>query len=404
MHNPMIKMRIKRAAAAVLLAACFGSSSLLSCAYPRKRPAAPSRLESMENRYFTLDFADSSLTRSDLAKHFFTTFPHNDPTQGDVVYDRKKWLNKDLIDLVAGDGLYLYIKARQDDHLFDSFRLTTKACYNLNRDNTGILFVFKGKFPSGKGIWPAWWLNGSNQDSWTYRNTERVVTDADLDRLSGQGHFYDTPSAVNGTDWPAAGEIDIIETINGSNIIHNTIHACPQMCDSEWNHEGEIINCANAQSTDPNAGCSGKPYEVDHPEGTFACLWESDAIRFYYWTPDGDVRKDGGPLSQTPCPDQWTDDVLKNQVQLLETETTCDSELHQQWQCSHCDSSTACIFLNLKMIFNVTLCGKWAGREFDATENALQNCRSYIVGEGKERVHDQYIKIEYVSVTRIEQN
>ena len=230
---------------------------------------------------------------------------------------------------------------------------------------------------------------------------DNAASDADLDKLSGKGHFYDTPSAVNGTDWPGSGEIDIIETINGDNIIHNTIHTCPQMCDSEWNGDGKIINCANAKESDPNAGCSGKPYTVDSHEGTFACLWEKTTIKFYYWTPDQDVRADGGPLTSKPDPDQWTGDVLKNEVHLLETESECNEKIHQEWQCKNCESSNTCSFKNMKMIFNITLCGLWAGEKFDTTENSQKNCQNYIFGEGKDKIHNQFYKIEYVSVSKI---
>jgi len=357
--------------------------------------------QNTENRYFTLDFKTNSIEMSDVEDHFFTTFPHDDPTEGDVVYDRKKWINKDIIKFVPRDGLYLYLRHRNDDSMFDSFRLTTKAFYNLNEQNQRILFVFKGKLPSAKGIWPAWWLNGSKQDAWTYKKSGTVATDSDLDKISGKGHFYDTPSAVNGTDWPAAGEVDIIETINGDTVIHNTIHTCPQMCDSEWNNDGKIINCANAKNGDPNAGCSGRPYSVKSPEGTFACLWEKKTIKFYYWTPEQDVMSDGGPLSNKPVPEQWVGDILKNEVRFLETDTECDSELHQEWQCKSCESSNTCIFSNMKMIFNATLCGKWAGNKFDESGNALQNCRSHILGEGKDSINNQFLKIEYVSVSGI---
>jgi hypothetical protein len=352
----------------------------------------------LENRFFTLDFADSSLDLSDMENHFFTTFPHDDPTHGDVVYDRKEWRNSDVVKFVSGDGIRFYIRDRQDDDRFDSFRATTKAYFNLNETDQRILFVFKGEIPSARGLWPAWWLNGSRQDEWIYVDSVKMLTDNDLDRLSGKGRFYDTPSAVNGTDWPGSGEIDIIETINGDNIIHNTIHTCPQMCDSEWNKDGVIINCANATSSDPNSGCSGQPYHVASPEGTFACLWEESRIRFYYWTPDMDVRVIGGPLSSSPDPDTWVGDVLKNEVRLLGTAELCDSTMHQEWQCDNCESSNACEFINLKMIFNATLCGKWAGGQFDNSENALRHCREYISGEGGNAIDGQFLKIEYVSV------
>lgn len=356
---------------------------------------------SYENKFFTLDFENANYEMSDVKEQFFTTFPHDDPTGGNIVYDRVKWINKEMITLEKNDGLYAFIKYRDDSTYFDSFRLTSKAYYNLNEDVKKILYVFKGKFPSAKGVWPAWWLNGSFQDQWLYKNLEMKESDEELDKYSGKGQFHNTPSPVNSTDWPSAGEIDIIENINGEKYIHNTIHTCPQMCDSEWNDDGNIINCANAIEGDPNSGCSGKAYQVESPEGTFACVLSNDIIWFYYWEPNQDVRREGGPLSENPNPELWMQNNLKNKVKLLETDAECDNKLHKDWQCESCDGSTKCSFKNMKMIFNITLCGLWAGSKFDNTDNSLNNCVDYIVNEGKDAIDNQFIKIEYVSVKNL---
>lgn len=353
-----------------------------------------------ENNFFVLDFENNNYDISEVEKYFFTTFPHDDPTLGDVVYDRVKWVNEDMIKVIGYDGLYGFIKSRNDSLGFDSFRFTSKPYYNLNQDVQKILFVFKGKLPSANGVWPAWWLNGSRQDEWLYYKNNSA-SDESLDKFSGIGQFFNTPSQVNSTDWPASGEIDIIEMINGNNIIHNTIHTCPQMCDSEWNNDGIIINCANATATDPNSGCSGKSYSVNSPEGTFACLWEDNSIRFYYWEPEADVRLDGGPLSKSPRPEIWSKSSQKNRVRFLETDAQCDEIIHRKWQCESCNDVFKCEFVNLKMIFNITLCGKWAGYEFDETDNSLSNCKDYISSEGKEVIDNQYFKIEYVSVVNL---
>jgi hypothetical protein len=363
--------------------------------------AQPDTAVNYENYFFYLDFKNEIYDFSEVEKYFFTTFPHDDPTLGDVVYDRMKWKNTDMIRLSENDGLYGFIKSRNDTLGFDSFRFTSKPCYNLNDNVQKILFVFKGKLPSANGVWPAWWLNGSRQDEWLYKESIQSVSDEFLDKYSGAGQFYNTPSPVNCTDWPAAGEVDIIETINGNNIIHNTIHTCPQMCDSEWNGDGVIINCANATLTDPNSGCSGKSYKVDSPEGTFACLWENDSFRFYYWEPQADVKSDGGPLSKSPKPETWSRSFLKNQVRLLETNNECDDESHKKWQCETCEGMNKCEFKNLKMVINITLCGIWAGYQFDETDNSLNNCKDYILSEGKESIDNQYIKIEYVAVSKL---
>jgi len=354
-----------------------------------------------ENHFFILDFENNNYDFSEVDKYFFTNFPHDDPTLGDVIYDRLKWVNDDMIKLSEFDGLYGFIKSRNDTLGFDSFRFTSKPYYNLNDDVQKIVFVFKGKFPSAKGVWPAWWLNGSRQDEWLYKESIQSVSDEFLDNYSGIGRFYNTPSPVNCTDWPAAGEVDIIETINGDNIIHNTIHTCPQMCDSEWNDDGVIINCAKATPTDPNSGCSGIPYKLTSVEGTFACLWENNSIRFYYWEPDSDLRSDGGPLSKSPEPENWSESFLKNHVRFLDTKTKCDTNSHQDWQCENCEGKNRCEFVNLKMIFNITLCGKWAGDEFDETDSSLKNCKEYVISEGKESINNQFIKIEYVAVKKL---
>lgn len=353
-----------------------------------------------ENQFFSLDFTSANIDIEEFKNQFFTTFPHDDPTLGDVVYDNKKWTNHNLIKKENG-SLFSFVKLREDSSGYDSFRLTTKSFFNLNDETDKILFVFKGKLPSAKGMWPAWWLNGSNENEWTYSDGIPALTDEILDRYSGVGNYYDTPSSVNATDWPSAGEIDIIENINGEMFVHNTIHTCPQMCDSEWNNDGIIINCANAKPNDVNPGCSGKKYEIKSLEGTFACLWEKEFIRFYYWEPEINVKENEGPLSSNPNPKLWNKSNLKNSVRLLETDEECTDNFHQSWQCENCSKSDKCKFRNIKMIFNVTLCGAWAGNEFDSTSNSFNNCNDYIRGDGKGIIDNQFMRIEYVSVKKL---
>ncbi len=357
---------------------------------------------SYENRFYIMDFSASNYTMEEVKKQFFTTFPHSDPTQGDVVYDQSKWINSHMIDVKDRDALYLKIKDRGDERMFDSVRLTSKAYYNLTEHTSRILFVYKGRFPSANGIWPAWWLNGGSEDEWLYKNHKKMPTDKDLAAYSDRGPFYQTPSPVNTNDWPSSGELDIIETINGHKLVHNTLHTCPQMYDSIWNDSSKPLNCANPKDGDPNSGCSGKPYAVKKMEGTFAAIWEKNSIEFYYWLPDELVRAKGGPLSAQPDPASWQATHLKNKVALIKPDVKCEDEKHRPWQCEKCKNSSNNSFRNLKMIFNTTICGIWAGTKFDNTLNSMSNCQNFVFSDGKKRINSEYIKIEYISVSSIE--
>jgi hypothetical protein len=373
-----------------------------SACKPVRQNKPVEQVPAYENHFFTLDFEKHTVSMESFRTHFFTNFPHLDPTQGTVVYDQSVWKNDDLLRIAEQEGLFATIRDRGDSLGFDSHRFTSKSYFNLNDTTRRILFVFKGSLPQAKGMWPAWWLNGSREKPWLYQDSMPILEDPGLSRFSGVGMPYNTQSAVNNTDWPAAGEIDIIENINAETIVHNTLHTCPQMCDSEWNSDGKRINCANAiPGDDVNKGCSGQPYTVDKLAGTFACLWEAESIRFYHWPEGSSVRDEGGPLSQQPDPARWTGLPLKNTVRLLTSNTPCTDTLHQDWQCRSCAGRDQCIFKNMKMVFNVTFCGIWAGTHFDATENAWDNCREYILGEGRETIDKQYMKIEYVSAVAL---
>jgi hypothetical protein len=386
---------------AIILSVCIPAIWLLStvsgCQAKQEKVTSSEDHGKYYNLFFTLDLEKKNISMDDFQNWFFSNFPHEDPTHGTVVYDQSKWLHKDIFSMEEKNGLFAFLRYRDDSLGFDSYRLTSKSFFNLDEQTKKILFVFKGSFPTAEGMWPAWWLNGSDEDNWTYRNPSASTTDSALVKYSGVGQFFNTPTTVNNTDWPAYGEIDIIENINDDGLVFNVIHTCPQMCDSEWNNDGQIINCANARPGDFNKGCNGKPYEIDTLAGTFACLWSQSRIDYYYWKPGTDVRKKGGPLSEDPVPDSWDKAALKNTVSLMETDVKCEAETHQDWQCTICKDSDQCEFKNLKMIFNVTLCGAWAGEEFDNTPNALENCRTFILGEGKDNIDGRFMKIEYVS-------
>lgn len=348
--------------------------------------------------FYTLDFENDNVSQAELNRYFLTTFPHSDPTEGNVVYDRVKWVNEDMVKVKDSDGLYLYIRQSDQSGFFDSVRVTSKHMYNIEQGNEAILFVFKGALPSVNGAWPAWWLNGSYEKEWLESTSK---SNDDLDQYSGVGNYYDTPSAVNSTDWPSAGEVDIIESINGQKLIHNTLHTCPQMYDSVWNNDPKIINCANAKIGDPNAGCSGNAYEVEETQGTFAAIWKKTGIEFYYWPEGEEVRKPGGPLSSSPNPTKWLSENLKNTVSLLPTTAACQENAHESWQCKNCQGSENKKLANLKMIFNITTCGKWAGAKFDDSDTPLANCQAYISGDGKSAIDGKYIKVEYLSVKQL---
>jgi len=51
-------------------------------------------IDSIENRFFKLDFEKNTYEMSDVENYFYTTFPHDDPTQGDVEWGRAVFIHQ----------------------------------------------------------------------------------------------------------------------------------------------------------------------------------------------------------------------------------------------------------------------------------------------------------------------
>ena len=122
-----------------------------------------------------------------------------------------------------------------------------KESYN-GADYTSARMVTKGKFafkygtvearialPSGKGIWPAFWMLGEN---------------------------------IGPVGWPACGEIDIIEAINDENVVYGTNH---------WSCKGN-----HAQYGKSTKDFYGTKRDLDITQfHTYKMVWSKDLISMY---------------------------------------------------------------------------------------------------------------------------
>jgi len=131
------------------------------------------------------------------------------------------------------DGI-LHIRANKEsyeDAGYTSARMITKGKFNFIYGTVEARIAL----PTGKGIWPAFWMLGEN-----------------IDQVS----------------WPACGEIDIIEAINSENIVYGTNH---------WAYNGDHAEYGN------NTGnFHGAKKELDITQfHTYKLTWDDKLIAMY---------------------------------------------------------------------------------------------------------------------------
>ena len=128
------------------------------------------------------------------------------------------------------------ITAKREDYggmKYTSSRITTKNKKNFKYGK----IEERIKMPKFKGVWPAFWMLGANQDS---------------------------------VGWPKCGEIDIMEAINDENLVYGTLH---------WFHDPGNNNADSGSSV---AVADRTEYHV------YGVEWTADKLRWYV---DGKVYR-----------------------------------------------------------------------------------------------------------------
>ncbi|KAF7986223.1 hypothetical protein HWV62_38669 [Athelia sp. TMB] len=310
-----------------------GSSSSTSSPSSSSGGAAPTSASSWQ------------LKESHQGSDFFngwSFFTGNDPTNGAVTYiDQDTAQSANLVEInSAGNAVMRVETTPQVASTRQSVRITTESTWN------GGLFIMDSvHMPTGCATWPAFWTNGPN--------------------------------------WPAGGEIDIVEGINNYTNNQATIHTNPgctltTSSASTLGITGQIVggtNCAAAESGNqgcgtrsPDSNSFGAPFNSNNG-GVYVMQWQDSGISIYFF-PRGSVPAD--ITAGSPDPTGWGTPMANY------PSTSC---------------STSTFFYDHSAIFDTTLCGDWAGSGWSATglpgqsvscatETGYSTCEAFVAAEG----------------------
>jgi len=271
-----------------------------------------------DNRTFTL--TDSAEGATFFDKWNFVTF--DDPTHGLVNYvDHDTAFNTGLA-YVRDDGVAVMrvdnTTTLQDGEKRNSVRIHSNAKYGQ-----GLFIMDVLQMPYGCSVWPAFWSNGDN--------------------------------------WPAGGEIDIIEGTQNTTSNQSTLHTLPgctldtsrqnndaAMLVSDATFTGNVATTVCDSSVAFNSGCG-----IVNPDpnsygfglnsaggGVFATLWNDEGIRVWFF-PRADIPDD--ITNKNPDPGSWPVPVAF-------------------FSTASCPMSQ--FFTDQVFIFNITLCGDLANATF----------------------------------------
>ncbi|KAH7072571.1 beta-1,3-1,4-glucanase [Paraphoma chrysanthemicola] len=282
----------------------------------------------LEDDYSLLTFFDK-----------FDFFQDKDPTEGYVDYvSRADALESGLIK-VHNSSVYLGVDHSTEAHGRGrrSVRMESKKLYNH-----GLFIVGLYHMPASIcGVWPAFWTFEPNHP------------------------------------WPELGELDIIEGVNSqshNNIALHTRKGCSISNGGDFTGWVDSYDCHwNAPNQNPNAGCKiianqtnayGDTFNMNGG-GVFAIEWTSSAIQIWFF-PRENIP--ANVVSDRPTPTSWG-------LPLAKFSGPCELDTFIRSQ---------------TLVFNITFCGGWAGKVWDADpicSKKAKTCEEFVKKYPEEFVH-----------------
>lgn len=199
--------------------------------------------------------------------------------------------------------------------------------------------------PFGCSVWPAYWTQGSN--------------------------------------WPDDGEIDIVENVNmapTNQYALHTLQGCMHPPAGQVQETGKLIapDCFN--QTNGNEGClvqdnSTQSYGAGFAAaggGVYATLWDNEGIRIWFF-PRSQIPSD--VASASPNPSSWPTPTA------FYPQSSCD---------------TTKFFGPQTIIFDITICGNFAGNPAVFQETCQGNCLDLV--QTPSNYNDAFFEIKYLAV------
>ncbi|KAI7959185.1 hypothetical protein MJO28_002976 [Puccinia striiformis f. sp. tritici] len=274
---------------------------------------------------------DYQLVFQSIGKTFFDEwdfFSDPDPTHGQVDYQAKEAAWKEGLVIVQPSSMdknFTSAIMKVDNYTFledgknrKSVRLTSKKSFKY-----GLVILDVMKMPFGCSTWPAFWTVGES--------------------------------------WPQGGEIDIVEGVNMGTLNQMTLHSVPgcKVKDKmSENASGKVIHTdcdatgagnIGCGVTDPSSASLGKGFN-DNGGGVFVMEWKESGIsiwRFNRTEIPEDLAK-----GENPQPSKWSNPPISH------------------WAQDDCNSLSQG-FSKHKIVFDITLCGDWAGAAAVFNANGL---------------------------------
>ncbi|TRM69606.1 glycoside hydrolase family 16 protein [Schizophyllum amplum] len=216
----------------------------------------------------------------------------------------------------------------------DSVRITSKTAYT-----EGLYILDLSHMPTGCATWPAWWTFSRNGP------------------------------------WPSGGEIDIIEGVNQNTANLASLHTAPNCKMSKARQQtGSTVSNDCDTNVNYNQGCgtsfikanSYGPAFNAQGGGYYVLSRTENEISVWFWSrTDPSVPHEVSQSSQmiripSPGPTWGTPDAT---FPLSNNGGDCDYQSH---------------FDPHHIIFDLTLCGDWAGTAFATSGCGLSSCEDYV--------------------------
>ncbi|RDW84455.1 hypothetical protein BP6252_02045 [Coleophoma cylindrospora] len=278
----------------------------------------------------------------------FDFFTAPDPTQGFVTYVSAAVANS--------SGIAGYVAATPNNVVYlgvdhttmnpsggrSSVRVTSSKSYTK-----GLFIADIAHMPASTcGLWPAFWTVGPN--------------------------------------WPASGEIDVIEGVNADTTDTITLHTASGCTMTNTG----ALSSSSLSNGDCNAGNAGTGCGFTTQDtqgygsgfntvggGVYAMEWTSSAIQVFFF-PRNAIPAD--ITSGSPDPTSWSTPVARF------SGSGCDIDSH---------------FMNHNIVFDTTFCGQWAGQVWSSSSCAslASSCDAY-VGANPSAFSEAYWAVNSVKV------